>query len=387
VPNHEGRTSSTIASSRLSRLLGPSRLLGLNRLAGLSGLLACLALVASGCGLLSNHHGSSAASTKQGSSSSGANVKGYSGSQPTGPPCPLTGLPAPGGVVPQRPAMAIKIGNNPAAWPQSGLNEADVVFEEPIEGAITRLLAIFQCHGASKVGPVRSTRWVDTRILPQFGHPGFAFAGGIIPDEHLVARSGVFDLNFTRYYDAAYVRSGSRVAPENLYTSTSKLWAIDKSRTPPPSIFQYSRQPPVGLGKAVSSVELTWSSICSVKWVWDKRAGYWIRYHNGTEDFDTSGNPVHATNVVVEVVRVTRGPYPEDVELNHGVHSHTVGSGPALILRNGVAIKATWHRPGIHEAATFLGRNGTLITLAPGNTWVELLPVYGSIHQVSTPQG
>lgn len=96
--------------------------------------------------------------------------------------CPLTWLPAPGGVVPRRAAaLAVKVGNDPAARPRSGLAGADIVIEEPVERAMTRLIAVYQCHQAADVGPVRSTRWTDTRILGQFGRAGFAFAGGPSP--------------------------------------------------------------------------------------------------------------------------------------------------------------------------------------------------------------
>ena len=68
--------------------------------------------------------------------------------------CPLTGQPVPGGgPVPQRPALAVKVDNYPAARPQSGLDKADVIYEEPVEGGITRYAAVFQCQEATLVGP------------------------------------------------------------------------------------------------------------------------------------------------------------------------------------------------------------------------------------------
>jgi len=101
----------------------------------------------------------------------------------TAPPavCPLTGAPAPGGVVPARPALGVKIGNYPGDRPSSGLNQADIVFEEPVEGAITRLLAVFQCQGSRLVGDLRSAREPDAGILSQLSHPLFVHAGGIDP--------------------------------------------------------------------------------------------------------------------------------------------------------------------------------------------------------------
>src|SRR6202453_408916 len=97
------------------------------------------------------------------------------------PTCPLTGEPAPGGTVPQRPALAVKIDNYPDARPQSGLDKADVIFEEPVEGGITRYAAVFQCQEAPLVGPVRSARNIDIGILGQLGTPLIAHVGGIDP--------------------------------------------------------------------------------------------------------------------------------------------------------------------------------------------------------------
>lgn len=267
--------------------------------------------------------------------------------------------------------MAIKIGNDPAARPQSGLNQADVVFEEPIEGAITRLLAVYQCHEATAVGPVRSTRWIDAQLLPQFGHPGFGFAGGIIPDEALIRSSGVFDLNFTHYY-GLYQRISSRVAPENLYTSTSALWGVDKSGVEPPAIFSYSAT--TSLGQPSGGANLAFSGVTDVQWHWDAPAGVWERYDNGAVDYEADGRPVLASNIVIERVNTYPGPIAEDAEGALGVHSVTVGRGQATVLRNGRAIPAVWSRANIHQATKLSTAAGAKIQLDPGSTWVELLP-------------
>ena len=98
------------------------------------------------------------------------------------PACPLTGVPAPNvRSVPQRPAMAVKIDNYPAGRPQSGLDKADIIFEEPVEGGITRFAAVFQCQDAALIGPVRSARNIDIGILGQLGNPLLAHVGGHQP--------------------------------------------------------------------------------------------------------------------------------------------------------------------------------------------------------------
>ena len=109
--------------------------------------------------------------------------------------CPLTGAPAPGGAVPARPALAVKIGNYSGDRPSAGLNQADVVFEEPVEGAYTRLVAVFHCQSASLVGDMRSAREPDVAILSQLSHPLFFHAGGIDPVLNLLAEAPLQDEN------------------------------------------------------------------------------------------------------------------------------------------------------------------------------------------------
>lgn len=306
-----------------------------------------------------------------GTGSSAAQAPTNGSAAPTA--CPLTGQARPGGGVPARPALAIKVGNEPPARPQSGLNHADIVFEEPIEGAITRLLAVYQCQTDSRVGPVRSTRWVDSQLLPQFGHPGFGYAGGITPDTNLVSASGIKDLNFITYA-SAFHRSSTRQAPDNLYADTAALWAYDSSHTLPPAVFSYSTTAPAG--RPVGGISLVYSGIYSSGWRWNASGGNWSWYVNSVPQQDANGSPVTATNVVVIDVHTYPGPYVEDALGSHGVRSQTTGSGSAIVLRNGQAITATWSRSGTGRPFRLTDpRTGKVIALAPGRTWVELFPV------------
>ena len=77
--------------------------------------------------------------------------------------------------------MAVKVENLPDARPQFGLDKADIVFEEPVEGGITRFIAVFQCHTAARIEPVRSARLVDAQILEPLGRILFAYSGAIQP--------------------------------------------------------------------------------------------------------------------------------------------------------------------------------------------------------------
>lgn len=289
--------------------------------------------------------------------------------------CPLTWLPAPGGVVPRRAALAVKIGNDPAARPQSGLSGADIVIEEPIEGAMTRLIALYQCHQAAEVGPVRSTRWTDTRILGQFGRAGFAFAGGTTPEEDMVRSSPLVDLSVNAV-PGAYHRIAGRRAPENLYTSTAALWADVPGRAPPQPVFRYGR--PLLTGTPVTAATLAFSSSFAVQWRWDPGRRTWIRWVGGRIDRGADGHALQAANVVIEDVATFPG-IVEDALGSRGVNSVTTGHGEATVLTRGHATAGTWSRGSVDEPARLTAAGGRPLVLAPGVTWIELLPVGGVV--------
>src|SRR5438445_1471791 len=148
--------------------------------------------------------------------SPGSTINSPSTSPPP-PVCPLTGV-NPKGSVPNRPALAMKVENLPSARPQTGLSWADIVYEEPVEGSITRFIVVYQCQDASRVEPVRSARLTDPDILVQFGKPLFAYAGGVPKVVTAVREAGLIDVNFNTPRAAAdYHRDPNRSAPHDLY--------------------------------------------------------------------------------------------------------------------------------------------------------------------------
>ncbi len=163
------------------------------------------------------------------------------------PRCPLTGTLAPKGKAPDRPAVAVKVENLPEARPQWGLDKADIVFEEPVEGGITRFIAVFQCQAADRIEPVRSGRLVDPQILEPLGRILFGYSGAIQPAINEVdsKRSLLFDVGADRA-GGSYYRDPDRYAPHNLVTSTSALYAAasalgDRDEKGPTPIFAYGR--------------------------------------------------------------------------------------------------------------------------------------------------
>lgn len=272
--------------------------------------------------------------------------------------------------------MAVSVGNEPIySRPQSGLNEADIVYDTPAEGGIMRYVAVFQCNSASAIGPVRSVRWVEWHLVQALGHPILAFAGGITYDvgtvEHLRWARAV-DL-LTAPSDAS-TRISSRQPPDNLYTSTARLLArYPKDRTPPPPVFRYGGALPASAKKA-SSLAINFSAGTDVVWKWNAPGGDWVHTYSDVVDTDAITNtPVTTTNIVVERVHYTYGPHPESPGATGDVESQTVGSGQGYVLRDGKAVAVTWHRPSLAAGTTFTDRAGKEVTLAPGRTWVELV--------------
>jgi hypothetical protein len=293
------------------------------------------------------------------------------------PNCPLTGAPAPGGAVPARPALGVKIGNYPGDRPSAGLNQADIVFEEPVEGAITRLVAVFQCQGATLVGDLRSAREPDAGILSQLSDPLFVHAGGINPVIALLADSPLIDENlYEGSNGSAIIQQPGRVAPYSTFVNTASLWAFDPSDTRVPApIFQYSSTLPAGsVAGSGTSVHIPFSASSDVTWQWSASAGKYLRFYSGAPDILIDKSQTAAANVVILSVQTATGSWVENSEGGHEVDVTATGSGPLVVMRNGVAITGTWSRAALTTPATLTAANGTPITLQPGNTWEELVP-------------
>lgn len=288
---------------------------------------------------------------------------------PPPPDCPLTGEPAPHGRVPDRPALAVKIENYPEARPQAGLRSADIVYEEPVEGGITRFITVYQCHDDARVGPVRSVRTTDPDVLAQFGVPVLAYSGGAPNVIRVVERSELLSLDETSGA-VAFDRDTSRVAPHNLYAGTKALYRVARSQEPAPEpVFTYASEID-GSSRRVTSVHLPFSpTYADVRWTWSRKADAWLRAHGEEPHLAEEGGPVSATNVLVQVVEMVIGP-------RGGItpHLELTGSGRAYLFRDGRVIVGRWERPKLGDVTRFVAKDGREMALAPGNTWVELFP-------------
>lgn len=292
---------------------------------------------------------------------------------PLGPTLPLLGTP---GDIPLRPALVVKLDNAPDGRPQAGLNAADVVVEEAVEGGITRLFTVFQSTDAESVGPVRSARSTDIGLVGPLNRPLFAYAGANEAFLRLVRDGPLVDVGVDAVA-SAYHRERGRPAPYNLFTSTGQLWAAaPPGASPPAPLFRY-RHPddPVAGGEPAGGTHIVFRRIVTtdVRWTWDAASGTFLRTQNGTDHVDAAGARVAATNVIValtpyvdtQFVDQSGEPVPE---------AQLVGEGEAWILTGGQVFRGRWRKASPEARTEYLAADGTELLLSPGRTWVELAP-------------
>ncbi len=273
---------------------------------------------------------------------------------------PLTGLEDSSGASAHRCAVTVKIGNTPEARPQYGLDAADVVYEEIVEGGITRLAAVFQSQAPERAGPVRSVRVTDQSIVwPLRGV--FAYSGGNPTAVAAIQAAPVTPVDESAAGDLMF-RDPTRVAPHNLYARVDGLDGRCAD-PPPPPLFTYrdDATTTASPGTAAASVRIGFGAGYAVTWEWDAGSRRWLRAIFGGPDVGAGGQQVSTVNVVVMAVRYdTSG-------------AVLTGSGPAWVLSDGKVVTGTWVRPDKPVPAQLLDATQHVIALTPGPSWVELL--------------
>ncbi|TVR28377.1 MAG: DUF3048 domain-containing protein [Ilumatobacter sp.] len=283
----------------------------------------------------------------------------------------LTGVPA-SATLTQRPIVAVKIDNYRAARPQWGLDRADAVIEENVEG-VTRFIALFHTHLPDRVGPVRSARTADIDLLSGMNRPIFAYSGangGVSAWIRSAATSGVL-VDFTAQQRPCYERAPERPGPHDLVLDTvcavgtvdsagpaGPLWEIDAAWTPPAGV---PTRPDTTFHVPMDGVR--------VEWTWDASSGTYLRSQDDHPHLAASGARVRAHNVVE--IASHHVPSPVDARSPNPI---TVGAGDAVVHRDGRAIDVTWSRPTPYEPFSFHhAATGTRVPLDRGTTFIQLV--------------
>ena len=300
------------------------------------------------------------------------------------PIAPLTGLPDPTGESQKRPALAVKVENTPPARPQAGLDQADVVYEEEVEGGITRFLAIFNSAAPQTIGPVRSVRLQDPDIVWPIGGI-FAFSGGAADPLAAIklAPVHVVDNNVAVANGAGAMERDApgqppRKSPHNLYGHGPQLFALGGTPVPPPPLFQYAppgADPAPGAdGVPVVSMHVGFQHGYDVTYNWDASTNTWKRFQLGAPHLVVGDHQIAPANVVVQFTQYS------------GVsNAQTVGEGDVWIFSDGRLRKGRWVRPTREQPARYVDAIGRTLFLRPGQTWVELLPASYAVAVVEAP--
>jgi hypothetical protein len=237
----------------------------------------------------------------------------------------------------------------------------------PVEGGLSRFLAIFSSHIPPVVGPVRSARQDDIQLLRQFGRPAFAYSGAQTRLLKVVEHAHIVDLYAGLV--GGYYRDYERVAPDNLYASTRTLLAEAKGASKAHNIgFKFGPAPLGGRPAAHMSVSYP---AASFTFTWSAREGRWLVWMDGARAASTEGPQLSAATVVIQHTIVRTSGYIEEGQ--HPPYAETVGSGTAVVLRNGRAYKVRWSRPTATGGTTFTMRDGRPMPFAPGQIWIVLV--------------
>jgi len=282
--------------------------------------------------------------------------------------------------------LAFKIDNNINARPQSGLQEADSVFEILVEGGMTRFLAFFLDNTSKYLGPIRSARPTDpTMVRPYGGTLVVSGAtGGLIPD---IIDMGVPVLE--EQSSPTMIRISSRSAPHNLYTDTELVRERINEKgfyflqPGPQPLYSFGLDQNNWSGEA-NKVTVKYSDFTTVIWKLDNG-----RYSRFIIDNYSDNNEAVAHNfttqegnytdiLTTETIVVLQGALYKDAATTLP-SVLTVGVGKVYVFNNGKYVEGTWRRGDISDPFVFSDTQGNMIQVPPSTQWIHILPNEGEV--------
>jgi Protein of unknown function (DUF3048) N-terminal domain/Protein of unknown function (DUF3048) C-terminal domain len=271
------------------------------------------------------------------------------------PTDPLTG-----GEVSQNEVIAAKVENIAAARPQVGLNQADITFVQEVEGAQTRLIAVYHSRFPTRLGPIRSARTTDVQLLPLFGKPGLVYSGANTAVQRKIHNASIMPIQRS-------TRDSRRLAPHNVFVDLDKIAKSTKLASATSIGWIFGDTAPRAAAARAVKVRVG-HDIFDFRYTSGRYTVHWngSRYADGD-----SGAITKADNVVIMNVR-NHADGNRDVRGAPSVQSDTVGSGAVTIHREGRRIEGRWERTKASAPLRFSDKSGDAIALKPGQTWVVL---------------
>jgi hypothetical protein len=271
------------------------------------------------------------------------------------------------------PILVVKIDDTRAAHPQAGLEDADVIYIEQVEGGLTRLAAVYSSKIPAIIGPVRSARISDIEILEQFGRVAFAYSGAQKKLLPVIASANLENLGAQRQSREIYANDPMRNPPTAMMLQAQTLMQKVKEQQLPVAISKsvgWNFADTVDTGTAIASVKVSWPAN-SYDAVWSAAEKRWLLSHSGVPNLSASGIHLGASTFVIQIVSITPSEYGDKFG---GVtpFTETVGSGRGYILRDGKYISAIWNRPTPGAGTIWRTVQGEEIAFAPGQIWIAL---------------
>lgn len=269
--------------------------------------------------------------------------------------------------------LVVKIDDTAAARPQVGLEDADLIYIEQVEGGLTRLAAIFSSVIPQNIGPVRSARISDIDILSQYGKVIFAYSGAQQAMLTVIANSNLWDYGAQRQSPIIYTRDPNRSAPYDMVLRADllleKATADEREIAVSKSVGWSFGDAPVG-GVAIDSVAVQWPA-SKYEATWSKAEKRWLLSNAGVANFAASGKQLGPTTFVIQSIEMSASIY-RGSDGSYTPLSETVGTGTGYILRDGRSFKANWSRPTSESGTTWTLGDGSEINFAAGSIWVAL---------------
>jgi hypothetical protein len=270
---------------------------------------------------------------------------------------------------PNGPVLVVKLDNTQASNPWCGLRAADVIYLEQVEGGLSRYMAVFSSQYPKSVGPVRSARISDIELLRQYGKVAFAYSGVQTKMLPVLQNAYLIDVSDDRG-GLGYHRDFSRTAPDNLFGAPSVLLKRAGHSALARNVgFSFGDAVPAG-GTPAATLSTSYPAT-RVSFVWNAASRRWLASMNGARAMACESGQLGGTTVIIQYVKVTNSIY-HDFLGNYTPMSTSVGTGSALILRNGMAWHATWSRPSAASGTRWLV-GGRDFPLAAGQVWVLLI--------------
>ncbi|MFI2374725.1 DUF3048 domain-containing protein [Streptomyces sp. NPDC018964] len=263
------------------------------------------------------------------------------------------------------PVLAVKIDNAPAARPQTGVDAADVVYTEQVEGGTSRLIAVYATELPESVGPVRSARESDLELLRQFDRPVLAHSGAQSKLLPRIERAPLESVT-PGSEPGAYTRAPGRPAPHNLYLRPERLMDERPGEAALTTGFRFGRSPADGEPRSELTVRYPATRFT---FTWSGARDRWLVSMDGAPALTAEGERLAPATVVVQYVTVRPSGF-RDFLGNTTPYTETVGSGEATVLRDGRAYEVDWSRPAAEDGTSFTTGAGERMTFARGQVWV-----------------